>query len=53
MLYVAGSSDAELAIVAISTPDNTNQLDILHRKGLNLLFLVSDQTGGGLFHSHQ
>src|SRR6266576_6788458 len=43
MLDFAGSSDAELAGVAISTADNANPLDIFHGKGLNLLFLVSDQ----------
>src|SRR6266576_3578030 len=44
MLDFAGSSDAELAGVAIGAADNANPLDIFHGKGLDLLFLVSDQT---------
>src|SRR5436853_2492529 len=44
MLDFAGSSDAELGIVAIGTTDNANPLDIFHGKGLNLLLFVSNQT---------
>src|SRR5258708_4875209 len=43
MLYVAGSCDAELSIVAICPSDNTNPLDIFHGESFDLLFLVPNQ----------
>src|SRR5439155_17641278 len=44
MLDVSLGLDAELAKVAICPTDDANPLDIFHRKGLDLLILVSDQT---------
>ena len=38
------SLDAELAVVSICPPDNANPLDDTPWKGLDLLFLVSNQT---------
>src|SRR5260370_41417624 len=43
MVYIALNFDTELAIEAIGTTDDTNPFDILHRKGLDVLFLVSNQ----------
>src|SRR5260370_15599168 len=43
MLDFALGLHAELAMVAIGTTDDMHPLDILHWKGLNLLFLVSYQ----------
>src|SRR5260370_8944798 len=44
MLHLALSLDAQLAIVAISTLDKANSLDLLEREGGDCLFLVPYET---------
>src|SRR5260370_11530404 len=40
----AGSSDTELAVVAIGTAHNANTLDVLDRESLDMLLFVANQT---------